>query len=354
MGGDSTFEQVGFFSTTATTKFVRRELRTLHDKDREYYFQTLQDMVSFGEAEGEAAYGKDFWSVGRFTAAHTTARWQFHDNLFFSTSHPAMQLKFEKSLLAVAADKGRLFLPYWDFLLDAELGERWVDAQVYSDGWFGSVKTAKPDWRPSGRFHTVRSIYDPEGITYPGSLTNLYGYIGLPFYDNNKSPWFQRSAHFCGMQLEQGFANCQNVRICYNTYKSSNNSLWEFDHCVEKDVHANLHAMHAGMWNCAVDWGTFKDKHSEWANPTLLSIMGTYMKAAIKIVRADGYMSCPTSCDVHDSEKSNKECRCTSSFPGVDSPGDVDSLSDHTAYIVLSKWWEYMYLGAYQGSDYVS
>ena len=78
------------------------------------------------------------------------------------------------------------------------------------------------------------------------------------------------------------------------------------------------------------------------------------MKAAIKIVRADGDLSCPTSCDVHDSEKSNKECRCTSSFPGVDSPGDVDSLSDHTAYIVLSKWWEYMYLGAYQGSDYVS
>ena len=30
-------------------------------------------------------------------------------------------------------------------------------------------------------------------------------------------------------------------------------SLDGFDQCLEFDVHANLHAMHAGMWDCSVD-----------------------------------------------------------------------------------------------------
>ena len=101
-GDDSKVEQVGYFAATATIKYVRRELRTLREADREKYFQTLQDMISIDQEQGESAYGEDFLSLGSFTALHTTDKYQYHNNLFFSTSHAAMQLKFDRSLLAVA------------------------------------------------------------------------------------------------------------------------------------------------------------------------------------------------------------------------------------------------------------
>jgi hypothetical protein len=106
-------EQVGFFSKTATTKYVRREIRSLKDDDRDKYFEALQDMLSMDQNEGEAMYGKNFLSLAEATALHTSSYWKYHNNLFFSTSHPVLQLKFEKSLLAVAGKSAELVLPYW-------------------------------------------------------------------------------------------------------------------------------------------------------------------------------------------------------------------------------------------------
>ena len=239
-------------------------------------------------------------------------------------------------------------------MIDGQLGSSWVSAPVYSDNWFGSAKTKGNyfNYRVPGRFHTTRKVYDPDGTRYPGSTHNLYGYLGNSNYDTNKSPWIQRSSEFCSMQLHQGFANCHNVRSCYSTFLSSNRSLFEFDQCVQKDIHANLHSMHAGMWNCAVDWNNFMLDHSDWANPTLLSIMATSIKGAIEKIKSNGYLYCPESCSTKDN--GFIDCQCTSLFPGVKEVKDVDKLSDHAVYVVLADWWRDLYERSYQADKFIS
>ena len=54
---------------------------------------------------------------------------------------------------------------------------------------------------------------------------------------------------FCGFRTAQPFASCGHLKNCFANFTS----LDGFDECLEFDVHANLHAMHAGMWDCSVD-----------------------------------------------------------------------------------------------------
>ena len=54
---------------------------------------------------------------------------------------------------------------------------------------------------------------------------------------------------FCGFRTAQPFASCGHLKNCFANFSS----LDGFDQCLEFDVHANLHAMHAGMWDCSVD-----------------------------------------------------------------------------------------------------
>merc|ERR1712100_85358 len=78
------------------------------------------------------------------------------------------------------------------------------------------------------------------------------------------------------------------------------------------------------MWNCAVDWNNFMLDHSDWANPTLLSIMATSIKGAIEKIKSNGYLHCPESCSTKDN--GFIDCQCTSLFPGVKEVKDVDKL----------------------------
>ena len=74
--------------------------------------------------------------------------------------------------------------------------------------------------------------------------------------DFNKQQYLQRSDSVCGFGITEGFAECREVSYCFSNYTT----LYEFDMCMESNVHGNLHSMHTGLWNCAVDW---EDWHSE-------------------------------------------------------------------------------------------
>ena len=77
-------------------------------------------MFSVTTEEGQKKYGRHYLGHGHLTALHNSdGGYKYHGNLFFLTSHPAFQLKIERSLRAV---KRGVDCPYWDFMADANLG----------------------------------------------------------------------------------------------------------------------------------------------------------------------------------------------------------------------------------------
>jgi hypothetical protein len=146
-----------------------------------------------------------------------------------------------------------------------------------------------------------------------------------------------RSGQVCGYDLQQGFANCEHVSMCFAKFIASNRSMVAYDLCMEHYVHANLHDMHAGMWNCAVDWGGFFKQNKDWIDPTLFSILAVKMVSMSKSFVSMGWLSCPTSCDT--ATQDFETCKCTSSIAGVTDVADVDSLtSDEVNYFVRTMY----------------
>jgi hypothetical protein len=260
-------------------KHVRRELRRLTQKDRDEYFNTMQKMFLRTQKEGEEIWGKDFTSHGTLSALHNSQDYTYHGNLFFLTSHPAMQMRLERSLRAIYP---AVATPYWDFLTDAGLGENWWTAPVYSTSWFGPAMTSKDiNHRPLGKFFLQKRTYDPDGKNYPVAWHNAYGYLSdIESTTNNE--YLTRSGTVCNFQLTQGFANCAHVSMCFEKFLANDRSLWDFDSCMERYVHANLHDMHAGMWDCAVDWQEFYDENSDWLSKELYSIVAVMQPAQAK------------------------------------------------------------------------
>ena len=199
-------------------KVVRRELRKLTESDREAYFRALHAVFTTDGETGRAKYGDGFTSHGELSALHNDMNFLYHNNLFFQTSHPAMQLRLERSLRSVNPN---VATPYWDFLVDAKLGSNWGDSEVYDESWFGTVMTkGETGYRPEGRFHDVPRTLDVNEKEYPQAWHNVYGYLGSPL-STSKSSYMTRSGSVCNFELQQGFANCEHVSMCFAKFLAS-------------------------------------------------------------------------------------------------------------------------------------
>lgn len=331
----------------ATVKYVRREIRSLTVDDREAYFEAVGMIFTLSMEEGQALYGKKFSSHDAFTGLHDSTKYKYHDNLNFLTSHPAMQIRYEGALQAVNKE---VALPYWDFLLDSELGKHWGDSPVYSPDWFGptfSVTADKENTAPflQGRFEGIKRIYDPD-YEFPEAYHTLYDFLGIP-YSSNREQYVTRSGSTCGYQTTQGFANCQHVQECFQYFLGTGHDLFEFDHCVEDYVHANLHTMHAGMWDCQVSWQDFYVDNADWLDDELFSMLAFHQTDLIIDLYTDGYLSCPDSCDLH--QTSSCSCKATN----IDSVADIDEMSDEQALDMTSAFYKGMYEGGYGGKRFL-
>ena len=227
-------------------RYVRREMRSLSAEDRDAYLDAMREIYELSDAAGRARYGANFRSGAYFTAKHASADFCFHGNLAFLTTHPAFTLELERSLRSVNAS---VAATYWDFTRDHALGAGWVRAAPYTDEWFGSVDNGAADgYRPrGGRFAQVATVYDPNR-TWTRAHHNAFGFLASEENPMN-SRVLQRTAEVCGHTSAQPPASCSRLVACFANYTT----LDAFDLCLEADVHANLHGMNAGMWDCGVD-----------------------------------------------------------------------------------------------------
>ena len=319
--------------TNSVVRTVRREIYDLTEDDRAAYFNALHEVFTLDQAAGQELYGSDFTSHATLAALHNSVLYTYHANLFFQTSHPAMQLRLDQSLRAIDMT---VQLPYWDFLKDAHLGDQWFTAKVYQDDWFGpTTNTQKTDYRVTGRFSDVMRVYDPESQRYPDAIHDVYGYLGYA-HSTNPSSHMQRASTVCGYQTTEGFADCAHVEKCFDKF-STTQSLYDYNMCMEHYVHANLHTMHGGMWGCEESWQKFYEENEDWLDVGLYNIF-----AVNTIINSDSFImsdltSCPTSCNA--TRDTLESCRCESSLSSIKSPGDVDTLSEEDVETLTTDAW---------------
>ena len=166
---------------------------------------------------------------------------------------------------------------------------------------------------------------------------------------------------FCGFRTAQPFASCGHLKNCFANFTS----LDGFDECLEFDVHANLHAMHAGMWDCSVDVSQVRPARpracdararssarralfppTQWIatmGPSISTDLMSFVVLTLPTLLADResnfpWLFCPTSCALNATA-----CRCTSSI------GNLDRMSDNEVYKNLYNALQYMQNGAYLG-----
>eukprot|EP00615_Pteridomonas_danica_P014324 CAMPEP_0114405290 /NCGR_PEP_ID=MMETSP0102-20121206/20215_1 /TAXON_ID=38822 ORGANISM="Pteridomonas danica, Strain PT" /NCGR_SAMPLE_ID=MMETSP0102 /ASSEMBLY_ACC=CAM_ASM_000212 /LENGTH=291 /DNA_ID=CAMNT_0001570451 /DNA_START=405 /DNA_END=1280 /DNA_ORIENTATION=+ len=101
--------------------------------------------------------------------------------------------------------------------------------------------------------------------------------------------------------------------------------------------------MHAGQWDCSVDWGDFYEEHKVWLDEDLFSIVAIIMSSITGEFFTDGYVSCPSSCSNTDDgtdDDSSSTCSCSSATSGINSPEDVDSLTKAERMSLLTSTWK--------------
>jgi hypothetical protein len=164
----STGEYVGAaVSLTGIVKYVRREIRTLIDQDREAFFQAISIMQRVPTAVGQKVYGSKYRSRDFLNRIHlywggVTDCDHWHQGPGFATSHITYSRVFEQSLQSIYPS---VSLPYWDFTLESTFygPDTFRQSGVFSDDWFGDAVCDNDLHTPiTGRFagkHRARCLY---------------------------------------------------------------------------------------------------------------------------------------------------------------------------------------------------
>ena len=97
-------------------KYVRREVRTLLDHDRERFFDALRVVYTTSQGAGASQYGAKFRSIEYLVAEHLQGAASrecdhWHDDAGILTHHMAFTLELEQSLQSVDAS---VSAPYSD------------------------------------------------------------------------------------------------------------------------------------------------------------------------------------------------------------------------------------------------
>lgn len=332
------------FTETLVSKFVRREIRTLKDEDRNRYIEAVKLVYTMSQEEGEAKYGSRFVSHAHLAAQHDNSHAQYHVTVAFITSHPAMLLRLEQALLAIDS---KLMTPYWDFLVDAKLEGNWVQADVYRLDWFGSIRNGPAvNYQIQGSMADVENVYDPDYALFPKAYHNAYGYLGIGYF---KDLGLQRSNHFCNYEHRGGFSNCGRLAKCITNYMDGTyGGLYGFDHCMELNVHGTVHDMHAGMWDCNVDYSKAKEQYSDWLHDGLLSFHSINVVYCVQMLAAYGKESCETECSTEE------KCTCSpSSETGIETIQDIDEQTEDETYDLVSLCTENLISHQYRGHVYL-
>ena len=289
-------------------KYVRREIRSLNDDDRNLFLKTLRLMYDVSTEDGQALYGDKYISAEGLLFRHLNGAGRsdcdhWHDGAGIVVQHMAFTLLTEQSLQAV--DKS-LSMPYWEYAMDESLYSNWFDSDMFRDDWFGAASpTSKDHSIERGLWAGVRL---PDGSAYKekwnipktGSLNpfvNGYGVMRSP-WNNNPSPYIGRHNLTYGITTTK-MPNCAVMSSCYGS-----KSLSGITDCLNGVTHGPVHILIGGNWG---EGNVFVE------NRDISFLQGMNKLLFFKNLWRSGFARCPTSCDSSSSSSdgvSGSQCAC--------------------------------------------
>ncbi|CAM9893269.1 unnamed protein product [Pylaiella littoralis] len=184
-------------TTEIFCKYVRREIRSLFEEERNMMFDAMKVLWDVKVEEGRDLYGPDYldvWSIDMFhqVGASDIECDHLHDGIGFGITHSMVTMIFENSMQLV---NPMVSLPYWDFTIEGAI----IDEEF--DGDYTKLAKASPLWTPDWFGGVDKSDYQVKdgrwgSLTVPILPEEQRNMVGADVYGRMRSPWNVNSRPF--------------------------------------------------------------------------------------------------------------------------------------------------------------
>lgn len=234
--------------------YVRREIRSLTDEDREAYVAASATTYLTSEEEGREKYGENFHSSSYMLMFHhfnAALRDQdhIHEGNGFLLQHLKMTNYFDDSIKSINPS---VSLPYWDFTMDNELNLTAANSYPINEKWFGSMTI--PSDMQSGYTYKSDKIADArikdgafegllaEKVTNDAFPKNGYGYLRAP-WNLNPSPYISRYTFDFMHSVLLPTCDTHSEILDYD-------DMMDFFFKIAFGPHATVHTLVGGFYGC--------------------------------------------------------------------------------------------------------
>ena len=291
---------------TIAVKYVRREIRTLTDTDRNEFFAALSIIYNDSDtvqSKYKTLYGSKYMSAKDFAAEHllgagTTDCDHWHDGAGFLNHHVGFTLQFEQALQAISP---KLTVPYWEYSSDAYLYDTWNESKIFDEDWFGESTPTNSDHiiQDGGTWNELEVPSGSDYLTWDTSSTGTLN-PRVSAYGALRSPWNNIDDNYVRRtDLTYGgstftMPGCTEMTSCYNS-----DSFSSISDCMNGFTHGPVHILIGGAYNDYVDFSDYS-----WVEkPGLLLYF--------KILWRMGFTRCPSVNYCTDNNIAESECVCS-------------------------------------------
>jgi hypothetical protein len=194
-----------FSTTKVAARYVRREIRTLTDEDRESYLNAIEQVHRLSAEEGVSTYGANFSNYEPYTAVHNSVEYCYHTGQVSVVTMPLMAIdRVEPTPRGPRVDDGlmtidlrrslcpqQFFTVHAGFQLWLEKSLHAIDPAISSPYFdFFVVSGLRGTCKPSPSRHTTKHEPDPLSPLQDGGLYGNEWHKSIIFNDD----WFGRVA----------------------------------------------------------------------------------------------------------------------------------------------------------------
>ncbi|KAJ1448305.1 hypothetical protein M885DRAFT_539598 [Pelagophyceae sp. CCMP2097] len=304
-------------ASASSRQSIRKEIRNLTDAELDLFVDAMWTLKRVDAATGVAKYGDAFKPYDYFVAKHIDASLNYecdvaHFSPIFSIWHRALEVEFEKSLLAV--EPLLPGLPYWDYRQDAEAP---AESAVFSSKYFGAfVGDASKGFQvTNGRFGNWPVA---SGNSTQTNWTNLHGFLRGPMSMNDAPTNTRNGGTMCGVPMGVGNASGWDRCLGFAAIK-------DFHYCLDFDVHGMAHFGVGGGWPRFEAQVPIEKPTSLYEPPECASFYGMVGdviegrgKGSYRYPLTRGCLVCP-DCDAKG--LAAEECVCTCANADCSCPG---------------------------------
>merc|ERR1711998_477267 len=281
MRGDNG-NNLGTFTGHVLCRYVKRELRSLTDDDRETFTSAAAELWKYNQSAGREVYGEDFTSISEFVLNHAFSSTgdvhcdHWHEGTGFMAHHGALTIAFEASVRSV---NPAVTIPYWDFTIEGETiksvggGPSMLESTspFFVADWFG-----KADQDKEGDFHILdgkwahtKSIWLKDMTASISTwvntkhITNSYGMLTAPWNNNNDGELSRVMSGVCGREpTNKRIPTCEAHHMLANL-----TDLYSFMVLLPGVGHGPMHVNTGGVFGDCTDQFVqfYKDYHDFFA-----------------------------------------------------------------------------------------